>query len=192
MSFPANVNFDVLASCSANGFEFLFDQVLEKERSTCQNEADAIANVAFGCLTYLITSYRKCYPTKVEADQKMDQRLTHLLKEHPRFLNGLKTACHTHKLPKTLQKCIDVESELNPQTSSNSISAAVSVITVASSEDQKLQEPSKYCGNQANCKNMKEVAMNCARCKKVFYCNKVCQTAHWKAEHKFTCKAPQK
>ena len=31
----------------------------------------------------------------------------------------------------------------------------------------------------------------CARCGKVSYCNRTCQTIHWKIEHKRNCIAPK-
>jgi hypothetical protein len=39
----------------------------------------------------------------------------------------------------------------------------------------------------ANCRRVSYGHLCCARCKKVFYCDKSCQTRHWRSGHKSTC-----
>ena len=54
-----------------------------------------------------------------------------------------------------------------------------------------LFKASKVC---ASCKKKSGVEkfLACAKCVSVFYCNRNCQIAHWKAEggHKMECRAP--
>jgi len=40
----------------------------------------------------------------------------------------------------------------------------------------------------ANCSAQLLKSRSCARCGKVFYCNKACQTEHWKSSHKRSCR----
>ena len=42
----------------------------------------------------------------------------------------------------------------------------------------------------AKCGKRGEGFNKCSRCKRVFYCSRTCQRAHWKASHKHTCRKP--
>lgn len=44
-----------------------------------------------------------------------------------------------------------------------------------------------FCGA---CLKKKSAALRCARCKRIFYCNKKCQKRHWRRAHKMQCHEP--
>jgi hypothetical protein len=44
----------------------------------------------------------------------------------------------------------------------------------------------------ANCRRVSYGHLCCARCKKVYYCDKLCQTRHWHSGHKSTCSSQVK
>lgn len=52
----------------------------------------------------------------------------------------------------------------------------------------KLSDPSPTCSNCGS--SPEKVLLRCCRCKSTLYCNKICQTQHWKKSHKSACKPP--
>lgn len=56
-------------------------------------------------------------------------------------------------------------------------------MSAAQSDTMSTTEVAQVC---ANCNNTEGELKKCARCKMVLYCNRECQTAHWK-EHKRQC-----